>query len=106
MWYQQDGAPPHSHRDVRAYLDNTFPDRWIGCRGSVEYPQRSPDVTPPDFFLWGYLKDTVYSTKPATPEKLRQETERFCAAVAAATWVAACELLIAVNCATKLMVVI
>jgi len=29
MWYQRDGAPPHYHRDVRAYLDNTFPDRWI-----------------------------------------------------------------------------
>jgi hypothetical protein len=26
MWYQQDWAPPHYHRDVRAYLDDTFPD--------------------------------------------------------------------------------
>jgi hypothetical protein len=40
MWYQQDGSLPHYHRDVRAYLDNTFPDRWIGPRGSVEYPPR------------------------------------------------------------------
>jgi hypothetical protein len=38
MWHQQDGAPPHYHRDVRAYLDNTFPDRWIGRRGFVESP--------------------------------------------------------------------
>jgi len=64
--YQQDGAIPHYHRDIRTYLDNTFPERWIGRRRSVEYPPVSPDLTPPDsFFLWGYLKDAVYSTKPA-----------------------------------------
>jgi hypothetical protein len=37
--YQEDGATsPHYHCDVRAYLDNTFPNQWIGHRGSVEYP--------------------------------------------------------------------
>ena len=25
---------------------------------------RSPDLTSPDFFLWGYLKDRVFSTSP------------------------------------------
>jgi hypothetical protein len=51
MWYQQDKAPPHYHHDVMAYLDNTFPNQCIGCRGFVEYPPRSPDLTPPDFFM-------------------------------------------------------
>jgi hypothetical protein len=32
---QQDGAPPHYHRDVRAYLDDTLPGRWIGRRGAI-----------------------------------------------------------------------
>jgi len=91
MWYQQDGTPPHYHRDVRAYLDNTFPNQWIGCRGSVEYPPKSPDLTPPDFFLWGYLKDTVYSTKPATLQELWQETEQSWAAIPAETLVATCQ---------------
>jgi hypothetical protein len=85
------GRTPHYHRDVTAYLDNTFPDRWIGRRGSVEYPPRSPDLTPTDFFLWGYLKDVVYSTKPATLQKLHQEIERFCLAVLAETLVATCQ---------------
>ena len=40
--------------------DATFPLRWIGRRGPVEWPPRSPDLTPPDFFLWGLLKDRVY----------------------------------------------
>jgi hypothetical protein len=26
MWYEQDRAPPHYRRDIRVYLDNTFPD--------------------------------------------------------------------------------
>ena len=29
--YQQDGAPPHFHHDVRGYLSDTLPYRWIGC---------------------------------------------------------------------------
>ena len=36
--------------DVRAYLDAVFPDTWIGRRGPTEYPSRSPDLTPMDFF--------------------------------------------------------
>jgi hypothetical protein len=88
MRHQQDGAPPHYHCDVRAYLDNTSPDRCIGRRGSVEYPLRSLNLTPPNFSLWGYLKDAVYSTKPSTLQELWKEIERSCAAVPAATLVA------------------
>jgi hypothetical protein len=78
IYFQQDGAPPHCHREVRAYLDITLPDRWIGRRGSVEYPAPSPDLTPIDFFLWGYLRDKVYAAKPATVHELKEEIERQC----------------------------
>jgi hypothetical protein len=27
---------------------------------------RSPDLTPPDYLLWGYLKGRVYQNKPRT----------------------------------------
>jgi len=30
------------------------------CRGFSNLPPRSPDATPCDFFLWGYVKDQVY----------------------------------------------
>jgi hypothetical protein len=30
IYFQQAGAPLHYHREVRAYLDTTLPDRWIG----------------------------------------------------------------------------
>jgi hypothetical protein len=65
-----EGAPPHYHRIVRAYLDDTLPDRWIGRRGAIECPPRSPDFTPLDLYLWGTLKDEVYRQKPATRETI------------------------------------
>lgn len=71
-WFQQDGAAPHYGRDVRAYLNTVFPARWIGRRGAIEWPARSPDLTPLDYFLWGYLKDRVYRTKPANLDELQQ----------------------------------
>ena len=55
MWFQQDGAPPHYSREVREYLNEEFPNRWIGRSGPVNWPPRSPDLTKMDFFLWGYI---------------------------------------------------
>ena len=31
--FKQDGAPPHWSKNVRAYLDATFPNAWIGRGG-------------------------------------------------------------------------
>jgi hypothetical protein len=36
LWFQQDGAPAHYSNSVRQWLDNHFPNRWIGRRGEVE----------------------------------------------------------------------
>jgi len=30
MYFQHDGAPPHSSREVRNFLNSCFPGRWIG----------------------------------------------------------------------------
>jgi hypothetical protein len=32
--FQQDGAPPHWHRDVRRFLNESLPQRWIGRVGN------------------------------------------------------------------------
>lgn len=63
--YMHDGAPPHITQNVRDFLtDNFF--GWIGRgNGSImEWPPRSPDFNPLDFFVWGYLTDLVYLNKP------------------------------------------
>ena len=31
--FQQNGDPAHSSREVRVFLDEQFPDQWIGLRG-------------------------------------------------------------------------
>ena len=46
IWFQQDGAPPHFAMAVREFLDVTFANKWIGRRGPIEWPPRSPDITP------------------------------------------------------------
>lgn len=51
-------------------MDHCFPECWIGRRGPVEWPTRSPDLTPLDFFLWGYLKNLVYVDRPKTVDEL------------------------------------
>lgn len=54
--FQQDGAHPLPYWGllVRDFLDETFPDRWIGRDGPTPWPPRSPDITPLDFFMGLY----------------------------------------------------
>lgn len=71
VWFQQDGAPAHFAVITRDYLNEIFHNKWIGRRGSIEWPPRSPDLTPLDYFYWGYLKSKVFETKPADIDELR-----------------------------------
>ena len=54
MWFQQDGATAHTARESMQLLRERFNGRII-CRFDVNWPSRPPDLTSPDFFLWGYL---------------------------------------------------
>lgn len=60
IYFQQDGCPAHGTLIVREFLNLQFPGRWIGRYGPIHWPARSPDLTPMDFFLWGYLKQKVF----------------------------------------------
>ena len=51
-------------------LNYVFPNRWIGRGGPVQWPPRSADLTPMDFFTWGEMKCLVYETPIYTPEEL------------------------------------
>ncbi|KAG8260294.1 hypothetical protein J6590_100220, partial [Homalodisca vitripennis] len=39
-----------------------YGDRWIGGGGPVSWPPWLPDLTPIDFYLWGHMKQLVYTT--------------------------------------------
>ena len=68
---QLDGAAPHYAKKVREWLDAQFAGRWIGRGGPIGWPARSPDLTPCDFFLWGYVKSRVYAVPVTTMEQLK-----------------------------------
>ncbi len=58
MYFMQDGAPAHSTKEIIEYLEKTFKGRIISrnTRTGIAWPPRSPDLTPPDFFLWGMMR--------------------------------------------------
>ncbi|GFV88850.1 transposable element Tc3 transposase [Trichonephila clavipes] len=51
--FQQDGATCHTARATIDLLKDTFGDGLISRFGPVNWPPRSCDLTPPDYFLWG-----------------------------------------------------
>lgn len=59
---------------VRQHLNEAYPNKWIGRGGPVSWPARSPDLTSLDFFLWGFIKEKIYSGLPvADLEDLKQK---------------------------------
>jgi len=77
MWFQEDGATCHillvrrsryRARNLRADFFHEVVTR-TGPPGSC-------DLTPLDFFLWGYVNVRVYENKPRTTERLKGEIRR------------------------------
>ncbi|GFV59040.1 uncharacterized protein TNCV_1814291 [Trichonephila clavipes] len=76
LWFQQDGATCHTARATIDLLKDTFGDRLISRFGPVNWPPRSCDLTPLDYFLWGYVKSLVYGDKPQTLDHLEDNIRR------------------------------
>jgi hypothetical protein len=70
--FQQDGATCHTSRATMAVLSTLFGERIISKGATIEWPPRSPDLNPLDFWFWGYAKGLVYINKPRTLEQLKQ----------------------------------
>jgi transposase len=80
--FMQDGAPPHWSTGVRNFLSAKFPNRWMGRSSpNFPWPPYSPDLTPCDFFLWGWIKSQVYTTPVADITQLRERIEQTFAAL-------------------------
>ena len=63
-----------------ALLEETFPVRVISHRGDMNWPPRSCDLTPLNFFLWSYAKNHFYANKPSTLEHLKTNIRQVMAA--------------------------
>lgn len=42
----------------------------------MSWPPRSPDLTPCDFFLWGFVKSKVYAERPVDIPDLKNRIRR------------------------------
>ncbi|GFW31282.1 retrovirus-related Pol polyprotein from transposon 17.6 [Trichonephila clavipes] len=76
LWFQQDGATCHTARATIDLLKDTFGDRLISRFGPVNWPPRSCNLTPLDYFLWGYVKSLVCADKPQTLDHLEDNIRR------------------------------
>ncbi|GBL95232.1 hypothetical protein AVEN_37701-1 [Araneus ventricosus] len=65
----EDGTPPHYSNIVREFLDTTFPQRWISRGAVMAWPL---DIMPLNFYLWGYVKQHVYSEHINDVKHLKQ----------------------------------
>ncbi|GFX55858.1 hypothetical protein TNCV_1427201 [Trichonephila clavipes] len=81
LWFQQDGATCHTARATIDLLKDTFGERLISRFGPVNWPPRSCDLTPIDYFLWGYVKSLVYADKPQTLDHLEDNFRRVIAVI-------------------------
>lgn len=54
-WFQKDGAPIHTGRTNVNILKQAFSGCLISRFEDLHWPARSPDLSGPDFFLWGFF---------------------------------------------------
>ncbi|GFS92008.1 uncharacterized protein TNCV_1931701 [Trichonephila clavipes] len=76
LWFQEDGATCHTARATIDLLKDTFGDRLISRFGPVNWLPRSCDLSPLDYFLWGYVKSLVYADKPQTLDNSEDNIRR------------------------------
>lgn len=67
-WFQQDGATAHTACASLQFLENLFANCIIS---HGIWPARSPDLTTPDYYLWGALKGWVYKNNPHNLDELK-----------------------------------
>lgn len=73
--FQQDSARPHIAHETIRYLEQFFGNRLIS---TDLFPPRSCDLTPLDYFLFPYLKNSIFKNQVHTIDDLRNGIIRQC----------------------------
>jgi len=56
----------------------------MGTRSpEIQWPARSPDMTPLDFFFWGFVKNAVYDLIPSSKNELIKKIKEVCSNIPA-----------------------
>jgi hypothetical protein len=74
-YFQQDNATAHKTRETMARIHEFYDDRVI------QFPPRSPDLTILDFFIFPYLKNTIFKNNPHNLEELQEAISNACNAI-------------------------
>ena len=75
LYFQQDGTTSHTASVTINLLKETICEGLISRNDPINWPPRSCDLTPLDYFLWGYVKSLVYADKPKTLDDLKVNIE-------------------------------
>ncbi|CAG7818439.1 unnamed protein product [Allacma fusca] len=73
VFFQHDGASPHHTAPVMDYLNSVFGERIIGRTSAITWPTNSPDLTPPDFYLWSRINEQVQKKEPPNVRTLKDD---------------------------------
>ncbi|GJQ65258.1 hypothetical protein Trydic_g7385 [Trypoxylus dichotomus] len=74
-----DGNTTHTARRSLGIAKEIFLGCLINLREKMEWSARSPDLSPCDFSLWGYLKEKVFQCRPSSLEQLKEENRHYSA---------------------------
>ena len=77
MWFQKDAATCHTARVTMDLLRRQLGEHFISPSGPVDWPPRSCDIMPLEYFQWGYVKSRVYTDKPALIDALEDNIDAF-----------------------------
>lgn len=78
-YFQQDGASAHIALATIAYIQEHFDKKIINKKTNIPWPPRLPDITPLDFSVFGYIKDTVFMHRIKNLDELRLQSKNCCA---------------------------
>ena len=70
-WLQQDGATAHTAGEEKEWLKRRFSGRIIFHRSELQWPPRSPYLSPLYFYIWGFVKERVFCSRPGNIRELK-----------------------------------
>ena len=73
---------PHNTRN-NGLISGEFGEHFISRSEPVNWPPRSCDLTPLDYYLWSYVKAHVYTYKTALIDTLEDNIEALIPAIPA-----------------------
>ncbi len=79
--FMQDGASSHTAKQTMELLKKYFGEKIISIKSEDIWPPYSPDLNPCDYFLWGFLKDKVFSEKINNCNDLKEKIKKICSEI-------------------------